>query len=146
MAAAARADEALRVARQLVDALERRETEQVIALLHDDIVLEVPFPLVSGENTTGTRRQAGRAVHDYLYDSRARTARNRFTNVVWRTTSDGLALFQADGEVTLSDGRPYRNHYLFVFEVTDGKVVRWVEYYNPVIAARAFGVPLDSIP
>ena len=139
-------EETLRVAQQLIDALEKRDADGVIALLHDDIVLELPFPLVAGENTTGTRRQVGEAVHAYVRHSKELTRENRFNNVVWRTTSDGLAMFQSDGACMLSDGRPYDNHYLFLFEVKDGKVIRWVEYLNPVIAARAFGAPLDTIP
>jgi ketosteroid isomerase-like protein len=139
-------DEALRVAKQLIDALERRDAEGVIACLHERVVLELPFPIVEGENTTGTRRQVGEAVHAYVRHSKELTSRNQFNNVVWRTTSDGLAMFQSDGDCTLSDGRAYLNHYLFLFEISDGKVIRWVEYLNPVIAARAFGAPLESIP
>jgi ketosteroid isomerase-like protein len=134
------------VAQRLIDALERRDPDGVIALLHDDVVLELPYPILAGENTTGTRRQTGKAVHAYLHDSKALTARNKFNNVIWRLTGDGVAMFQADGDCTLSDGRPYLNHYLFLFELKDGKVVRWVEYMNPVTAARAFGAPLEAIP
>ena len=69
-----------------------------------------------------------------------------FANVAWRTTGDGLAMFQGDGEIVLSDGRPYRNHYLMLFEASGGRIVHWWEYYNPVTAMRAFGGPLDAIP
>ncbi len=136
----------LAVAKKLIHHLERREPEGVISVLHDDIVLELPYPIVEGENTTGTRRQTGEAVQAYLRHSKALTRSNKFNNVIWRTTNDGVAVFQADGDCTLSDGRPYLNHYLFLFEVKDGKVIRWVEYMNPVTAARAFGAPLESIP
>jgi ketosteroid isomerase-like protein len=136
----------LALAKELIDRLERRDAEGVIALLHEDVVLELPFPILPGENATGTRRQAGPAVHAYVRHSKELTARNVFTNVVWRSTTDGLAVFQSDGDCTLADGRPYRNHYLFLFEAKDGKIVRWVEYMNPVTAARAFGAPLDAIP
>jgi ketosteroid isomerase-like protein len=137
---------ALDVAKQLIDALENRDPDGVIAVLHEDIVLELPYPIVEGENTTGTRRQSGAAVKAYLHDSKARTANNRFYNVVWYAAGVGTAIFQADGDCTLSNGDPYRNHYLFIFDVKDGKVVRWVEYLNPVIAARAFGAPLETVP
>jgi hypothetical protein len=33
-----------------------------------------------------------------------------------------------------------------MFEVKGGKISRWYEYYSPVIAARANGLPLDMIP
>ena len=139
-------EEALSVAQSLIGALERRDVDALIALLADDILLEVPFPLAAGENTTGTRYQRGAAVRAYVQDVKARTSEIRFRDVIWRTTNDGLALFQAEGDITLSDGRPYPNTYLMMFEVAHGKVVRWVEYLNPVAAVRAFGAPLESIP
>lgn len=139
-------NEALELGRKVIDGLENKDADAIIAVLHDDVVLEVPFPLVAGEDTTGSRRQRGEAVREYLYDSNRRTANVHFANAVWRTTDDGLAMFQGDGEIVLSDGRPYRNHYLMLFEARDGKIVRWWEYYNPVIAARAFGAPLETIP
>ncbi|MDG2003298.1 MAG: nuclear transport factor 2 family protein [Novosphingobium sp.] len=139
-------NDALALARQVIDGLERKDEAAVIAVLHEDVVLHVPFPLVEGENTTGTRRQTGEAVHRYLEESNELTETVRFNNIAWRTTDDGLALFQADGEVLLRDGRPYRNHYLFLFEAKNGKISQWWEYYNPVIAAIAFGAPLESIP
>ena len=140
------ANDALRLGKLVIDALERKDAASIIAILHEDVVLHVPFPLVAGENTTGTRRQAGQAVHAYLHESNRLTASVRFENPVWRTTDDGLAMIVADGNVLLRDGRPYLNHYLFLFEARDGKLLQWWEYYNPVIAAIAFGAPLDTIP
>ena len=138
--------DALTLAKQVVEGLARKDSAMVLAVLHEDVVLHVPFPLLPGENTIGTRRQFGKAVEDYLANSNALTETVRFDNVVWRTTDDGLAMFQSDGDVMMKDGRPYRNHYLFLFEAKDGKITQWWEYYNPVIAARAFGAPLEGIP
>jgi len=140
------ANEALELAKQVIAGLERKDAALVKAVLHEDVVLHVPFPLVAGENMVGTRRQVGEAVRRYLDESNALTETVRFANPVWRTTDDGLAMFQADGEVMLRDGRPYLNHYLFLFEARDGRITQWWEYYNPVIAANAFGAPLDTIP
>lgn len=139
-------NEALALGKKVIEGLERKDGDAIKAVLHDDVVLHVPFPLVAGENATGTKRQVGEAVHRYLDESNALTETVRFNNPLWRTTDDGLAMFQADGEVRLRDGRPYLNHYLFLFEARDGKISQWWEYYNPVIAAVAFGAPLDTIP
>ena len=138
--------EALAVARQFIGAMERRDADAVIALLDDEVVLEFPFPVVAGGDRPGSRRQCGKAAHAGVRGSLQTTIVIKFTNQVWRTTDDGLALLQADGECTLSDGSPYLNHYIFLFEVREGKIVRWWEYLNPVISARAVGIPLDSIP
>jgi uncharacterized protein len=139
-------NEALKAAQKLMAALIRIDPEGMIAQMDDDILLEVPFPLVKGEGTTGTRAQRGKAVHAYAHDVKARTFQMRFTNIVWRTTDDGLAIFEADGNHLLSDGRNYKNHWLFLFEASKGKITRWVEYLNPVAALRAFGAPLESLP
>jgi len=127
---ATQGSEALALGKRVIEGLERKDAAMVNAVLHQDIVLHVPFPLVAGENMVGTRRQVGEAVRRYLDESNQLTETVRFNNKVWRTTSDGLAMFQADGEVKLRDG----------------KITQWWEYYNPVIAANAFGAPLDSIP
>ena len=139
-------EEALAVAQNFIAALERRDTAALNALVHDDAVLEVPFPLAHGENTTGARRSQGAAIRAYLDDMKTRTSAVRFKNTSWHTTNDGLAMFRADGDITLSDGRPYPNTYLFLFEVTGGKIIHWWEYLNPVTGMRAFGGPLESLP
>lgn len=140
------ANEALALGKKVVQGLIDKDAEAILAVLADDVLLEVPFPIVAGEDVTGSRRQRGAAVREYIEDSNQRTAKVDFANAVWRTTGDGLAMFQGDGEIELTDGRPYRNHYLMLFEASDGKIVRWWEYYNPVTAMRAFGGPLDTIP
>jgi hypothetical protein len=143
---ASQAEQALTAGKALIDALKRRDADAVIALLHDDIAVEVAYPLIPGENTTGSRRSVGPAVHAYVRDARDRTSEMRFHDEVWRTTNDGLAVYQADGDHVLSDGRPYRNHFLFFFELADGKIIRWREYLSPVAAMRAFGGELEAIP
>ena len=45
-----------------------------------------------------------------------------------------------------SDGQRYQNKYLVLFEVSAGKITLWREYFNPVVAARTFGIPLESLP
>lgn len=139
-------NEALELGKKVIQGLIDKDAEAIIAVLADDVVLEVPFPIVAGEDVTGSRYQRAAAVHEYLRDSNQRTASVEFRNAEWRTTDDGLAMFRGDGEIVLSDGRPYRNHYLMLFEASGGKIVRWWEYYNPVTAMRAFGGPLDAIP
>jgi ketosteroid isomerase-like protein len=143
---ASQADQALAAGKALIEGLKQRDADAVIAVLHEDIVVEVAYPLIPGEDTTGSRRSRGAAVHAYVRDACERTSAMRFGNEIWRTTSDGLAMYEADGDHVLSDGRPYRNHFLFFFEMADGKIVRWREYLSPVAAMRAFGGPLEAIP
>jgi ketosteroid isomerase-like protein len=138
--------DALALAQQLVEGLRRLDHTMITPLLDKDILLEVPFPLVEGEDRTGARRSRGPAVTAYLHQVCAACAEIRFENVVWRTADDGVALFQADGVIKLANGGAYNNHYLMMFEARDGKIVRWREYLSPVIWARSAGAPLESLP
>lgn len=138
--------ETLSIAQAAIAALSRRDPEALFALLDEDCVMEAAYPIREGENVTGASRCQGQAVRDFVTDVTRLVARIDFRNVVWRTTSDGLALFEADGDLEYMNGDPYRNHYLMFFEVTDGKIVRWREYYSPVVWARAVGAPLDTLP
>jgi ketosteroid isomerase-like protein len=141
-----KAEEALELGKRLIDCLGRRDMDSIIPLLHENIVLEVVFPFVKGEDTVGARFQRGKAVHDYLNHAKQHTSQILFKNVVWRTTNDGWAIFQADAGNVLADGTPYPQSYLFMFESTSGKIARWVEYMNPICAVRALGAPLESLP
>lgn len=140
------ADEALQVAKTFVAAMAGRDGKGMSAALHEDVVCESPFPLVKGENGPGTKWAQGESVHAHCRNIANVIASMEFKNVTWRTTNDGLAMFQADGDATLPSGKPYCNHYLMLFQVKNGKIAHWYEYYSPVIAARANGLPLDIIP
>jgi len=139
-------EETLQIAQAAIDALSRRDADALLALLDDDCVMEAAYPIRAGENVTGASRCQGQAVRDFVTDVVRLVARIEFRNVVWRTTSDGLALFEADGDLEYPSGDPYRNHYLMFFEVACGKIVRWREYYSPVVWARATGTPFEALP
>jgi ketosteroid isomerase-like protein len=49
-----------------------------------------------------------------------------------------VAEYRSDG-VVASSGRPYRNHYLTVFDLdAGGRVRRWREFYDPAVVQGAF--------
>ncbi len=55
-------------------------------------------------------------------------------------TGDGRVVFvEGFGQVTMANGRDYRNRYVFRMTVDGDKVTSVREYYNPIAAARAFG-------
>jgi ketosteroid isomerase-like protein len=140
------ANEALDVAKRFIAALARRDGDALCSVLHDDVILQSPYPVVAGENTPGSKRCEGASVHAHMKNMPNVLGSLEFKNVVWRTTSDGLAMFQADGHATLPNGKPYLNHYLMMFDVRSGKIAGWYEYFSPVVAARVNGMPLDLLP
>jgi ketosteroid isomerase-like protein len=143
---ASQADETLKIAQAFIAALSRRDPDTLIPMLADNVVMESAYPLVPGEDKPGAKICTGESVRAFLRGARKTLSKIEFTNVVWRTTNDGLAIFEAVGDLAYADGRPYRNNYLMMFKVANGKLVHWKEYFNPVIWARAFGAPLESLP
>ena len=46
---------------------------------------------------------------------------------------------EAEGRNHTVSGKLYNNFYHFLFEFRDGKVIRWMEYTNPMHAVEVFG-------
>jgi ketosteroid isomerase-like protein len=46
---------------------------------------------------------------------------------------------------SLRDGSPYQNSYLSLFTVQDGKIVRWLEYFDPAPLAHGVAVLQESV-
>jgi uncharacterized protein len=46
---------------------------------------------------------------------------------------------QAQGHNHTVSGKLYNNFYHCLFEFQDGKVIRWMEYTNPMHALEVFG-------
>lgn len=49
-----------------------------------------------------------------------------------------IAEFQCDGHV-VETGLPYRQSYISVIETRDGRIVRYKDYWNPLVVKEAFG-------
>ena len=140
-------DKALETAKAFIAALSDRDADNALMLLSDEAVLEMPYPLASGENKYGTRRMWGDPLRKYVRGITERNAQIAFRNRVWRVADDGVLILECDGDMIRSkDGARYQNHYIVLFAVKDGKITLWREYFNPVVAARAFGIPLESLP
>jgi len=138
---------ALETAKAFIAALSDRNADNALMLLDDEAVLEMPYPLANGENKYGTRRMWGDPLRKYVKGITERNSKISFENSVWRVADDGVLILECDGDMVRSkDGARYQNHYIVLFAVADGKITLWREYFNPVVAARTFGIPLESLP
>ena len=61
-----------------------------------------------------------------------------FAEQIAHIANEGRSVFlEAYGDFRVAgSGRPYRNRYLFRFDIYDGRIERITEYRNPVTAAR----------
>ena len=116
-------------------------------LLADDVVVELPFS------------ESGRVDAGYFRSFRGIDDVMAFWATAWSMEGDGLGVFDPEvtvsadgrvvfiegyGQVTMTTGRDYRNRYVFRITLKDGKVTSFREYYNPIIAARAFGRTIEG--
>ena len=63
----------------------------------------------------------------------------RFIDRRITVSADGATTFvQARGDFLTTDGRPYRNVYVFRFDWRAGTIVSWEEYANPMTIIRTF--------
>jgi len=68
----------------------------------------------------------------------------RFPRKVYPTENANKVIVQYAGEIPLKAGGRYDNNYVGVFEIKEGKVDRFTEYFDPFILAKAFGVKLQD--
>jgi len=131
----------------LVEEYSIRDANQALQLLDEKAVLEMPFPLAAGENAFGTRKMWGAPLRTYVKGIVQRNSSIAFQNKVWYSSSDGVVFLECDGDMVRSrDGQRYQNNYIVLFKVDKDKIVLWREYFNPVVAARTFGISLESLP
>lgn len=110
--------------------------------LTKDAIYEIPFSETGSTEPGGFRSYLGvAAVVEFWMATMGGGLQNLGPDDVELTiTGDGSRVFiEQRGNMILSDGRPYRNKYVFRFLIEEGRVSHVREYVNPIIAAYAFG-------
>lgn len=121
-------------ARAFLRGLEAMDVDAALANFADDAVQLMPFAPAAFpdrlEGLAALRRQYGGLPSAYRS--------MRFS--VSRTVEDGdVAVLEYRGEIELVDGGRYDNRYIGVFEARGGQLVRFTEYFDPIVLREAFG-------
>ncbi|MFD5827020.1 nuclear transport factor 2 family protein [Lentzea sp. NPDC060358] len=121
-------------------ATESKSPEVLEPHLAPDVVMEVPLTvhgaLAPVDTVTGKQ-----ALLDWV-----RTGAVTFDRIRWRdlefSTAGETVFAECHGDMTVAGtGEPYRNRYVFRFDVRDGLIRRIREYSNPVAVARLLERP-----
>jgi len=117
------------IALQALAALGARDFGALRALLAPDVRLEWPYH-PSGEpvviDGADALIAATRVVEVF------QRLDIRVINAV-EEPSAGRTIIEARSEGTYANGRPsYKNHYVFMLTVQNGKITEWREFYNPL--------------
>lgn len=131
------------VALAYLDALQRKDLEAICSILTDDFVLEVPNN-ISGANDTVDRWQGiDVASAGYAWAFEVIEVSKYVDVEVNPSTDPNVVFIEALGDMVMANGRPYKNRYVFRFDLVDGKIRRVREYLNPVTSTAAFDRPFE---
>jgi ketosteroid isomerase-like protein len=123
-------------------ALQAKDKHAILCLLAEDFVLEVPCNL-SGTNDLSDS-WSGLEAADANYETTFRKIEVlKYVDLEFTQGDDrNVAFAEGLGVMKMANGNPYRNRYVFRFDVSGGKIKRIREYLNPITSALAFGLPL----
>jgi len=135
---------AVDLGRAYLEALQAKDRDAILALLADDFALEVPCN-ISGSNDLSDSwhgLEAARANYDKTFKTIDVLV---YTDLEYtQGENPDVAFAEGLGVMTMFNGNPYRNRYVFRFDTAGGKIRRIREYLNPITSALAFGVPLPQ--
>ena len=122
------------LAQAFLEALATRDVEEVMPLWDPHGVLEFPFAPEGSPNTF----EGVEAIRTTLSSAFEQRVRIRFLDVVAHQASDpDLAFVEFKGEMALQDGTPYNNTYIAKVEARGGKLLRFREFFNPLVDLAA---------
>lgn len=118
-----------------LDALTRLDTRPWPEMFAEDGVQEFPFaPQGSPAVVTGRA-----AIAEYLSDYPDTFHLTRIVDPTWHHDGDHAVLEFAVEGTAVPTGRPYNQRYIGVIEHRDGRITRYVDYWNPLVVQEALG-------
>lgn len=134
---------------RFLNLLEAGDRAGMAEMLDDQVVWSTPMS--SGEDQDGEPARGRDAFGSRLGSISALMKSARFIDRRITASADVTTTFvQTKGDFVTTDGRPYRNVYVFRFDWRAGKIVCWEEYANPITIIRTFprlyGHLLEGLP
>jgi len=120
----------IRIAGQLIKAVETQDIDKFNQLVAEDIVFELPFS--QSEETVFNGREQ---VNGYINNIFTVFSQSRFVDTVIRESKfDKVVIVETKGDfIIASNQKPYQNKYVFIVALEKGKIVSIREYSNPLI-------------
>jgi ketosteroid isomerase-like protein len=132
------------VVERYFEIMNRLEIDALGDLFADDVVFRLPFaPEPIPQETVGKA-----AVLEVYSGFPSLVSPLGFHDIeIKPLAADGgyVATYQSDCTM-LPTGAPYRNRYIALFEVRDGKLAAFAEYFDPVVFLEALGTKIERSP
>ncbi|MBG8554372.1 nuclear transport factor 2 family protein [Hymenobacter guriensis] len=88
------------------------------------------------------RLEGSEAIYQQFSGLTAYFGRMRFPRQIFVTEDPDFLFVKFNGDMEVKSGGKYENEYVGTFRLKDGKIVEYVEYFNPLVMARAFNIKL----
>jgi ketosteroid isomerase-like protein len=122
---------------RFLNLLEVGDRAGVAEMLDDEVVWSAPMSVGAADD--GGPARGRDAFASRLGSIGALQKSVKFIDRRITASADTATTFvQTNGDFVTTDGRPYRNTYVFRFDWRDGKIVSWEEYANPITIIRTF--------
>lgn len=120
---------------EALNALTRKDVKPWSELFTDDGVQKFPYaPEGSPKQVSGKT-----AIASYIADYPEILDLHRIGTPTWyHDGNTAIALFEVEG-TAVATGKPYNQRYISVIEHEDGKIVRYIDYWNPLVVQEALG-------
>lgn len=141
---------ARRTAAELADAyltaLQAKDIDAMLALLAPEFTLEIPCNLSGTNDRSDSWTGVDNARPNYLQAFEMIEVLRYADVEITQAADPTIAFLEGRGVIRMANGNPYRNQYVFRFDVDlgSGKIVRAREYVNPVTFAVAMHQPLPE--
>jgi hypothetical protein len=107
-----------------------------VDLFADSAVVEFPYASDSPKCLEGKS-----AIYNYIKDVTAQMQDLVFTNIcTYSTTNPNILFAEVHGEAVITaTGQHYQQDYVMRLETSNGKIIHYREYWNPIPALDAWG-------
>ncbi|TYB47855.1 nuclear transport factor 2 family protein [Actinomadura chibensis] len=113
----------------LLRAEARRDVTSMAALLADDVVFEMPF--AEPPSSVHGREALQKLLEEFLHGFYTEFTLHDIEVTPAHENGKYFAEYNSTGKAAAKD-HEYRQRYAAVFQVHDGKITTWREYFNPL--------------
>ena len=122
------------VVSRLLQALAKQDVQGIANVLSDDIVFEMPFALPGLPDSVEGKRTVVQFLEQFLGKEGGMFTGWDIHNIrIYPAEDPDLFFTEVDGRgVVAQSGYQYRQKYIILFRVLDGRISNWREYLNPM--------------
>jgi ketosteroid isomerase-like protein len=129
--------------RQVVDsffnAMEAQKFEAIKEIFAENAVQLLPYAPEGFPN----RLEGSEAIYNQFSGLTAYFSQMKFAREIYATEDPNFFFVKFKGDMEVKSGGNYKNDYLATFKLENGKIIEYVEYFNPIVMAKAFGIKLN---